>query len=57
MKIGDLKDQLADLDAERAELKAQRDIILGQITEEEKIKAELMGELEKINAELAGLIK
>ena len=57
MKIGDLKDQLADLDAERAELKAKRDIILGQITEEEKIKAELMGELEKINAELAGLIK
>ena len=56
-KIADYQGQLDDITGQREDLNARKAKLLVKISGEERIKAELMAQLESINADLARLMK
>ena len=56
-KIEELKREIKNIEDENAELQTRRSILLQEISAKEKMKATLMAELQKINNNLAQLMK
>ena len=56
-KIEELKREIKNIEDENAELQTRRSILLQEISAKEKMKATFMTELQKINNNLAQLMK
>ena len=56
-KIEELKREIKNIEDENAELQIRRSILLQEISAKEKMKATFMTELQKINNNLAQLMK
>ena len=56
-RIGEIKIQIKELEADQAEYTAKKDQLLIKINGEESMKAKLLAELEKVNASLAAKMK
>lgn len=56
-RIGQIKVQIKELEADQAEYTAKKDQLVAKINGEENMKAKLLAELEKVNGELAAKMK